>query len=104
MFRRKGFWIGLIIALAAGGGYAYYSYVYLPSQTTVEQTIVTAQVHQGDLVISVSGSGTLNPASEIDLGFQSGGYLDEVLVDVAPDHVPVEWMSRLSEQNIVGIC
>ena len=102
MFRRKGFWIGLIIvlAIAAGGGYAYYIYVYLPSQTTVEQTIVTAQVHQGDLVISVSGSGTLNPASEIELGFQSGGYLDEVLVEVGAQVQEGDLLARLETGDL----
>jgi HlyD family secretion protein len=87
MFRNKVFWIGLVVlALAACGGYAYYSTVYLPSQEVVEQTITTGQVRRGDLVISVSGSGTVVPASEIDLGFQSEGYLDQVLVEVG-DHV-----------------
>jgi HlyD family secretion protein len=87
MFRKKVFWIGLVVLLLlAGGGYVYYSTVYLPGQETAEPTIATAQVSQGDLVVSVSGSGTLVPASEIDLGFQSEGYLDQVLVEVG-DHV-----------------
>jgi HlyD family secretion protein len=88
MFHKKAFWITLIIVLLllAGGGYAYYRTVYLPGQEMAEPTIVTAQVSQGDLVVSVSGSGTLVPASEIDLGFQSEGYLDQVLVEVG-DHV-----------------
>jgi len=38
MFRKKVFWIALVILLAlAGGGYAYYSYVYQPSQEVTEQ-------------------------------------------------------------------
>ena len=87
MFRKEIFWIGLIaLLLLAGGGYAYYRTVYLPGQEMAEPTITTAQVSQGDLVVSVSGSGTSVPASEIDLGFQSEGYLDQVLVEVG-DHV-----------------
>jgi HlyD family secretion protein len=88
MFRKKGFWIGLFILLllGGGGGYAYYTYVYLPSQVVPEPTIATSEVVRGDLVISVSGSGTLLAASEIELAFKSGGYLDEVLVEVG-DHV-----------------
>ena len=83
MFRKKAFWISLIVVLAlAGGGYAYYSYVYRPSQEVAEQIITTAQVYRGDVVVSVSGSGTLSAASEVDLGFQSEGYLDEVLVEI----------------------
>jgi HlyD family secretion protein len=88
MFHKKAFWITstIVLLLLAGGGYAYYRTVYLPGQEMAEPTIATAQVSQGDLVISVSGSGTLVPASEIDLGFQSEGYLDQVLVEVG-DHV-----------------
>jgi len=87
MFRKRVFWIGLIVllALVAGGGYAYYGYVYRPGQEVVGQTITTAQVRRGDLVVSVGGAGTLSPASEIDLGFQSEGYLDEVLVEVGDE-------------------
>jgi HlyD family secretion protein len=102
MFRKKSFWIGLFIllALGAGGGYAYYTYVYLPSQVVPEPTIATSQVIRGDLVISVSGSGTLVPASEIELGFQSAGYLDEVLVDVG-DHVQAgDALARLETDDL----
>ena len=83
MFRKKLVWIGLIIlVLAAGGGYAYYRTVYLPGQETGGPAIATSQVRRGDLVISVGGTGVLNPADEVDLGFQAEGYLDQVLVDV----------------------
>jgi RND family efflux transporter MFP subunit len=88
MLRKRVFWIALIIVLmlAGSGGYAYYRLVYLPRQAATEPTIATTQVRRGDLVISVSGSGTLIPAAESDLGFQTAGYVDEVLVQVG-DHV-----------------
>jgi len=84
MLRKKGFWIGLIIILilSAGGGYAYYRTVYLPGQEAGAPTITTSQVRRGDLVISVGGTGVLNPADGVDLGFQAEGYLDQVLVAV----------------------
>jgi len=71
-----------VLALLAGGGYAYYRMVYLPGQETGEPVLTTGQVRRGDLVISVGGTGVLNPADEVDLGFQAEGYLDEVLVEV----------------------
>jgi HlyD family secretion protein len=81
MFRKKAFWIILIVLiLAAGGGYAYYALVYEPGQATPEPVITTTQVRQGDVVISVSGSGTLVPTSEATLGFETSGYLEEVYV------------------------
>jgi HlyD family secretion protein len=102
MFRKKGFWIGLIIllVLAGGGGYAYYNYVYLPDQEVVEETIATAQVEQGDLVLSVSGSGTLSPASEVALGFETGGYVDVVLVGVGDRVVEGDVLARLETVDL----
>jgi HlyD family secretion protein len=82
VFRKKAFWIILIVLALAGGGYAYYALVYKPSQTPSEPTITTTQVRQGDVVISVSGSGTLVPTSEATLGFETSGYLKEVYVAV----------------------
>ena len=101
MLRKRAFWVGLIIvlALAAGGGYAYYSYVYLPGRAVVEPTIATAQVRRGDLVVSVSGSGTLVPASEIALGFQVGGYVDEVLVEVGDRVQEGDVLARLETHD-----
>jgi len=102
MFRKKVFWIGLIVvlALAGGGGYAYYTYVYLPGQEPVEPVIATAQVSRGDLVVSVSGSGTLVPASEADLGFETGGYLDEVLVEVGDRVQEGDVLARLETDDL----
>jgi HlyD family secretion protein len=101
MFRKKGFWIGLLIVLvlAAGGGYAYYRFQYLPNQAA-EPTIETTEVRRGDLVISVSGSGTLSPVSEVDLGFQTGGYLDEMLVEVGDQVKEGDVLARLETDEL----
>jgi len=102
MFRKKVFWIGLfvVLALAGGGGYVYYTYVYLPGQEPVEPVIATAQVSRGDLVVSVSGSGTLSPASEVDLGFETGGYLDEVLVEIGDRVQEGDVLARLETDDL----
>ena len=102
MFRKKGFWVTLfvLLALGVGGGYAYYNYVYQPSLAPAEQTIATAQVSRGDLIISVSGSGTLYPASEVDLGFETGGYLDEMLVKVGDRVQQGDVVARLETDDL----
>jgi len=104
MLRKRILWIGLsaiiVLALAAGGGYLYYTRVYLPGLEPAEQAIATTQVRQGDLVISVSGSGTLVPVSEVDLGFESKGYLDEVLVAVGDQVREGDVLARLKTDEL----
>ena len=78
----------------------YYTYVYLPGQEPVEPVIATAQVSRGDLVVSVSGSGTLSPASEVDLGFETGGYLDEVLVEIGDRVQEGDVLARLETDDL----
>ena len=73
--RNKWFLVILaIVAILAGGGAWYYYSQVLPAQATpAEETIRTTRVRQGDLVITASGTGMLIPATEVDLGFPTGG-------------------------------
>ncbi|MCX7683257.1 MAG: hypothetical protein N2508_15040, partial [Anaerolineae bacterium] len=70
------------VLLLATGGYACYRLVYLPRQAPAEPTLATARVRRGEVVLSVTGSGTVVPAVESELGFETGGYVAEVLVNV----------------------
>jgi RND family efflux transporter MFP subunit len=98
LHNRKVFWIVLIVVLAAaGGGYYYYDSAYAQPEEAVGETVQSARVRQGELVISASGSGTLVPADDVSLGFTSGGVLAEVLVEVG-DHVDVgDILARLDD-------
>jgi HlyD family secretion protein len=103
MFRTKIFWI-IVLALvlvASGGGYYYYHSVYLLAQepTASEATLTTYTVSTGDLSITASGSGTLIPASELALGFQSGGMLAEVLVKVGDQVDAGQLLARLDDTD-----
>ncbi|MDH4136339.1 MAG: hypothetical protein OEW09_06445 [Anaerolineae bacterium] len=72
----------IAVLLTAGGAWYYYSQV-LPAQAPpAEETIRTTRVRRGDLVIYASGTGTLIPSTEVDLGFSTGGVLAEALVEV----------------------
>ena len=86
MSQRKVLWIvvGIVVLLAAAGG-AYYFFRIRPAQATQEaaqQTpvLATGTVMRGDLVISASGAGTLVPAREMEVGFQTSGTLKDLLV------------------------
>jgi multidrug efflux pump subunit AcrA (membrane-fusion protein) len=102
MLRRRLFWIiALALALvASGAGYYYYNNVYTQAQEPVEEeAIATYTVGRGDLVITASGSGTLIPATETPLGFRSGGYLAEILVEVGDRVEAGQALARLDDAD-----
>lgn len=84
LFRsKKALLIALIVlALAAGSGYAYYRLVYLPAQTAATPAMQTAVVRQGDLVLYASGTGTLISADQTNLAFKTGGQVKQIAVEV----------------------
>lgn len=84
MFRKPVFWIVLVVILGlAGGGYYYYTTTQVKTvaaETT--QTLQTAIVRTGSIVISAAGSGTLTAASTVDVAFSKSGKLTEVDIKV----------------------
>ncbi|MCJ7738448.1 MAG: biotin/lipoyl-binding protein, partial [Anaerolineae bacterium] len=101
MLRKKGIWIGLIVLLLlAGVGYAYYRFAYLPDNAVVVEQIKKGQVLQGDIVVAVSGSGTLSPETQTSLGFEAGGYLDEILVEVGDVVQAGDVLARLETDDL----
>lgn len=74
--RRYGVWI--LVALAvAGGGYYWSKQAKKTAVTTLEKTMVT----RGDLIESISSTGTLSALEEVTVGAQVSGILTKVLVD-----------------------
>jgi RND family efflux transporter MFP subunit len=90
MFRKKAFWIGLVVlALVAGGGYAAYAAGLIgwlaPQESVQESTLQTATVTVGDISITADGSGVLVASAEMDLSFGASGTLMELLVKVGDE-------------------
>lgn len=82
---RKKWLFGVVILLIAAGG--YWGYLrYQEAQTASEaaagDTVQTARVRRGDIVLYANGTGTLAPAYEVSFGFETGGYVTEVFARV----------------------
>ncbi len=76
----KKWWIviGAVILIAA---LFFFGYPYLaPQQATAEEPAETAVVRRGTLLVTVEGTGSLAPRSEVSLSFSAGGRVDEVLI------------------------
>jgi len=92
--------LAVVASLAAGGGSYYYYTQRLQAQTVNgEETIQTATVRRGSLVVAASGTGTLVPNEEVDLSFSSGGRLNEVLVEVGDEVQAGDVLARLEDTN-----
>jgi HlyD family secretion protein len=100
MLRKKLLWIiGFVLLLVAAGGVYYYK-VHLPGQKPTEKsTVTTVQATRGNLIITAFGSGVLTPASEIAVGFRTGGLLTEVLVQVGDKVEAGQVIARIDDTD-----
>ena len=91
--------LAIVVFLAGGGAWYYYSQVVPTQALPAEETIRTTRVRRGDLVITASGTGTLIPATEGNLGFSTGGVLAEVSVEVGDRVEAGEKLARLDDTD-----
>lgn len=100
---KKRWIIAVVVLLAlvlAGGGYAYYRYFLAPAPVQGQTTLQTTRVSQGDIVISVDGTGNLLPSTEASVGFETSGRLVELNVKVG-DHVSAgQILGRLDTRDL----
>lgn len=78
----------LAILALAGGIVYYYRVVYLPAQQSTQATLQTSAARRGSIILSASGTGTLQAASQVSLGFKTNGKLTRLNVKVG-DQVKV---------------
>ncbi len=100
--KKQRVWIILIVALllVVGGGYGVYAYVRTPVEETQQEAVMqTATVYRGDIVLTAAGSGNLLPASELELAFQTGGVLAEMLVEVGDQVQAGDVLARLDDAD-----
>lgn len=71
-------WIAILVVVAAavGGGYWYYT-----GREGATPQFQTAPVTRGDLIQSVTATGTLNPSTNVTVGSQISGIIQKLYVD-----------------------
>lgn len=101
MMKKRRTWIILIVVLflAAGGGYAAYTRYFAAAEEPQEPTLQTAQVRQGDIVLSTTGTGNLKPETEAELAFETSGVVAEVLVEVGDRVQAGDVLARLDDTD-----
>ncbi|OIP15846.1 MAG: efflux transporter periplasmic adaptor subunit [Comamonadaceae bacterium CG2_30_59_20] len=78
-WRRRTLWVALVLLLAAGGGYYYWQQ---SQQRNAAPSYVTEPASKGDLTLTVTANGTLQPTRSVNIGSELSGTVLRVLVDV----------------------
>jgi HlyD family secretion protein len=89
-------WLLLALVVVAGG------YVWLspPASDGAAVVYVTQPVRQGELVVSVTATGTLQPTRQVDIGSEVSGIVQEVLVDFNDTVTAGQVIARLDTQTL----
>lgn len=74
--RRRWWWLAAVPMLAWG------VFRLWPGEDEPDPRYRTEQARRGDLTVTVSATGTLEPTNEVEVGSEMSGTLDEVYVDV----------------------
>ncbi len=102
MLRKRSVWlIGLFLILVVTGGLAAYLAISASASEAAEEEpeVQTSVARQGNIVISATAAGTVIPATEVVLGFSTGGTLAELLVGVGDDVEAGDVLARLHDSD-----
>ena len=78
-WQRSSLWIGLAAMLLAGAAAYYWQQ---QSASKAAPTYVTTELRKGNLTLTVSANGTLQPTRSVNIGSELSGAVTRVLVDV----------------------
>lgn len=103
MFKKKSFWIVIVVVAvaAAAGGYYYYTIQIAPAEAAQSQqpSMQTAVSRLGELSVFASGAGQVVPRSEINLGFDENGTLNELNVVEGDEVRAGDLLARLQTEE-----
>lgn len=77
---KKFVWLILILLIVGASAYYYYFYMNKNTQSD-EVTFVTKKIEKGDVIVSVTATGNLEPTNSVDIGIEVSGTLKEIYVD-----------------------
>ncbi|MDY7040788.1 MAG: efflux RND transporter periplasmic adaptor subunit [Chloroflexota bacterium] len=90
-----------VVALVLVVGLIYFGYTaYVGDRTSEEQNLRTVVVSRGDLVVSVSATGSVAPESQVNLSFGMMGEVDEVLVEEGQTVEAGQLLARLDTEQL----
>ncbi len=97
--RRARLWWLLVVVMLLAGGWRFYDRRAADSAGP-RIDYVGADVTRGDLTVKVTATGTLQPLTQVDVGSELSGMVDEVLVDFNDTVKRGQVLARLDPQRL----
>ena len=91
--------VTIIVVVAVITGAILYSRNSASAAEDGTPAVQTAKVRKGDMIITASGAGVVEPAAQVDLAFRSAGVLYELNIQLGDQVASDEVLARL-EENI----
>jgi multidrug efflux pump subunit AcrA (membrane-fusion protein) len=91
--------ISVVVLVAIIAGVVFYAQNSASASTGAAPVVQTAKVRKGDMVITASGAGVVEPAAQVELSFRSAGVLHELNVEMGGQVTADQVLARL-EENI----
>lgn len=91
--------IFILLVLGAVGGTGYW---YWNSRNSTVTTYRTATVEQGDLLVSINATGTLEPEEVVDVGAQVAGQVTTLGIDPRDPKRSIDYGSPVEEGTILA--
>jgi HlyD family secretion protein len=78
-WQRSSLWIGLVLLVLLGAGLYYWQ---AQNASKAAPAFVTTELRKGNITLTVSANGTLQPTRSVNVGSELSGTVQRVLVDV----------------------
>ena len=98
---RKRWWVIIpsLVLLLAIGAVVYYKLVYQPANATTIAPLQTTTAYRGNLTVNAKGTGILQPANQIQLGFGTSGKVAKINVKVGDPVTKGDLLAQLDNTS-----
>ena len=97
----KKYWPLLFVIVILLAGFSVYKLVNSEPESDTISNITTSTIRAGEIRVSAFGNGSLISASEVELGFEYGGVVEEILVEIGDAVVEGQILAKLDDEKLI---
>jgi HlyD family secretion protein len=94
------YWPALLLICVSLASFGFYQFAMNDQSSEAQPAQTTATIKTGDLRISAFGSGTLTSVIEVEIGFEEGGVVNEILVETGDEIAEGQLLARLDDDDL----